>query len=410
MPTHIAARILLIDNEPDTAQAIGRIPGLWIDQVQTPAQGHQALAEDSYVFAIVDVALPGCVGIQLIRGLRNRYPEIPLLVITREESVYVAAECLLAGVVDCLMKDAEPAALRRRVERLLAGNFPPPFDPLVVPEERVGHSIAGYRLERVLGYGAFGVVFEATDKETGYPYAMKLLRRPSGPQPRINRLVPRFMQEAEVAMSIKHANTVRVLEYGLGGNPVVPFILYERVDGKTLNEAMAKRRKPIPVRARYIAELAAGLAALHRAKVVHRDVKPQNILLTRSGEIKLTDFGAVEDLAGPRPAFGVRGTVPYRAPEAFHVKQVNDRADIFSLGVVAYELFTGVHPFLRTTAEETARAIQYDEPPTPAAYSDKIPPAIADLLLRMLDKLPQHRPSAEVVTEEISRSLQNAWG
>ncbi|HAR67220.1 MAG TPA: hypothetical protein DCR55_13550 [Lentisphaeria bacterium] len=410
MPTHIAARILLIDHETVTYDAIRRIPGLAIDHVWTAAEAHELLSEVTYMFMVVDVALPGCNGAQLIRGLRNCHPETPLLVVTNEESVYVAADCMLAGVVDCLMKSAPPNAIRQRVEGMLGGTFPPPFNPLVVAAERIGHSIAGYQLERVLGYGAFGVVFEVCDKRTGKFYAMKVLRRPEdGRAPRIENLVPRFIQEGEVAMSIRHPNIVRALEYGLGGRPVVPFILYERVDGRPLHEEMAGRSRPLPVKVRMIGDLADALAALHAADVCHRDVKPENILLTRTGEAKLTDFGAVEDMSGTRQGFGVRGTIPYRAPEAFHATTVSDRSDVFSLGVVAYELWLGIHPFLRDDSESTARAVQYEEPLSPTAIQPSLPIPLATLLMRMLAKKPGQRPSASLVASEVLAFLQMSW-
>jgi eukaryotic-like serine/threonine-protein kinase len=200
--------------------------------------------------------------------------------------------------------------------------------------------VAGrYEIERPLGHGAMAVVDLARDVELGRPVALKRLAENLA---RDDEVRPRFLREARLAARLSHPNVVRV--YDVGEADGRPFIAMEHVDGETLADLIA-RRGVIPAReaAALGAQAARALAAAHDAGLVHRDVKPHNLLLDRDGTLKLGDFGIAFGLEGTQltVAGTVLGTAAYLAPEQARGERVTAAADVYALGVVLVELLTG---------------------------------------------------------------------
>jgi eukaryotic-like serine/threonine-protein kinase len=239
--------------------------------------------------------------------------------------------------------------------------------------------VAGrYEIERPLGHGAMAVVDLAHDVELERPVALKRLAENLS---RDEEIRPRFLREARLAAKLAHPNVVRV--YDVGEADGRPFIAMEHVDGETLAD-LVERRGPIP--AADVAALGAqacnALAAAHAAGLVHRDVKPHNLLLGRDGTLKLGDFGIAFGLEGTKltVAGTVLGTAAYLAPEQARGERVAAAADVYALGVVLVELLTG-------RPGRTA-------PPGP----------LAGILTRCLDADPRARPTAA----EVGRALAAA--
>src|SRR5512133_1350150 len=212
-----------------------------------------------------------------------------------------------------------------------------------------GTMVAGrYRIIGLLGRGGMGEVYRATDLTLGQSVALKFLPEEAG---RNQRLLERFHGEVRVARQVSHPNVCRV--YDIGEVDGMPFISMEYVDGEDLASLLVRiGRLPADKAAETARKICAGLAAAHGKGVVHRDLKPHNIMMNRRGEVVIMDFGlsAIADqLSG---AEARNGTPAYMAPEQLRGAGVTPRSDIYALGLVLYELFTGKRPYEAKSVQE----------------------------------------------------------
>ncbi len=245
-------------------------------------------------------------------------------------------------------------------------------------------TIAGrYELERPLGHGAMAVVDLARDVKLGRHVALKRLAENLA---RDDDLRARFLREGRIAARLSHANVVKVFDVGEADG--IPYIAMEHVDGETLAELVARRGTLPPLEAAALgAQAARALAAAHAAGLVHRDVKPQNLLLRRDGLLKLGDFGIAFGPEGTRltVAGTVLGTAAYLPPEQARGDEVTASADVYALGLVLVELLTGS--------------------PDRAASLRAAPPALAGVVRRCLETDPRRRPAAAEVARELAAIL-----
>jgi eukaryotic-like serine/threonine-protein kinase len=257
-----------------------------------------------------------------------------------------------------------------------------------------------YELERPLGHGAMAVVDLARDAELDRPVALKRLAENLA---RDGELRARFLREARLAARLAHPNVVRV--YDVGEDDGRPFIAMEYVDGETLADLLA-RRGPLPPGdvAALGVQICRALGAAHAAGLVHRDVKPQNLLLREDGQLKLGDFGIAFGLGGTRltTAGTVLGTAAYLAPEQARGEDVTAAADLYALGAVLYEMLTGRPPRTPSSVAELAEATEI-RPPAGA------PRALSEIVMRCLDPDPARRPrSAAEVERALSAPMPEA--
>jgi serine/threonine protein kinase len=206
---------------------------------------------------------------------------------------------------------------------------------------------ARYEFEKPIGSGGMGVVYRALDRRTKEPVAIKVLKHRLSENPILHQ---RLIREFKAATELEHPNVVRALSCETDGE--VSFLVYELVDGGSLADRIEQfGRLPEDVAVRIVTQIAQALQYAHDRKIIHRDVKPDNILLLSNGQAKLADFGLAKDFGGEqdvdltRQASGL-GTPNYMAPEQFaDAKNVDARSDIYSLGATLYNLVTGVLPF-----------------------------------------------------------------
>ena len=250
--------------------------------------------------------------------------------------------------------------------------------------------VAGrYELVRPLGHGAMATVDLAHDVELDRPVALKRLAENLARDEDLQR---RFLREARLAARLAHPNVVRVFD--VGEDDGRPFIAMEYVEGGTLAELVAQRGQlPVAETATLGTQMCAGLAAVHAAGLVHRDVKPQNLLLRTDGVLKLGDFGIAAGHDGTRLTLAgtVLGTAGYLAPEQARGEEVTAAADIYAVGAVLYELLTGEPS---RTAGSLAELGSEDgfEPPELAARVPTIPPELAAAVTACLSFRPEDRP------------------
>ncbi|MBC7174138.1 MAG: serine/threonine protein kinase [Polyangiaceae bacterium] len=270
---------------------------------------------------------------------------------------------------------------------------PPPPPPRASAEPPYAGPMPGavlakrYLLEEKIGRGATSVVFRAHDLEEQRAVAVKVLSLPGRDRVHFER----FKRELHLARRLEHPNIAALYELDLGGEP--PFIAMELLIGEDLDtvvEAGLTTSRAVDV----LAQAAAGLGYAHAAGIIHRDVKSENLFLTTAGTLKVMDFGMAK-ARGSRSLTGddlTGGTPLYIAPEQIRdFRRVTHRADIYSLGIVAYELFTGRLPFESDQLVGLLQMHLESTPADPREHRPDLPRALAELVLAMLAKDPDER-------------------
>jgi serine/threonine-protein kinase len=247
----------------------------------------------------------------------------------------------------------------------------------------IGTVLGGrYRLVELLGQGGMATIYRARDSQLERDVAVKILRPEYGADP---DFIDRFRLEAQSAASLNHPGIVAVYDYGT--DPAGPFIVMELVEGEDL-ATIVRRTGALPPRAaaRLVAQAARAIAAAHDSGFVHRDVKPGNILVTREGRAKVTDFGiarALSESALTLPGTTL-GSVHYFSPEQARGEMATPASDIYSLGIVLYELLTGKRPWTGDTAAAIATARLTGAVPSPSAAHGGVPPTLEAICRRAL--------------------------
>src|SRR3984957_1025356 len=255
-----------------------------------------------------------------------------------------------------------------------------------------------YRIIGLLGRGGMGEVYRATDLTLGQSVALKFLPAEAAGN---NRLLERFAGEVRVARQVSHPNVCRV--YDLGEIDGAPFISMEYVDGEDLASLLPRiGRLPADKAIETARKICAGLAAAHDRGIIHRDLKPQNIMMNKRGDVVIMDFGlaAIADqLSG---AEARNGTPAYMAPEQLKGAEVTTRSDIFALGLVLYELFTGKRPYDAKTVPQLLSQQESAQLTSMTSLAADIDPAVEKVIRRCLDPDPLKRPSSALA---VSASL-----
>src|SRR5437867_3844465 len=263
-----------------------------------------------------------------------------------------------------------------------------------------GTHLGPYEIVAPLGAGGMGEVYRARDSRLGREVAIKVLPESFSKDP--DRL-RRFEQEARAASKLNHPNIVTVHDFGTYED--APYAVQELLEGETLRERLRTGALPASKAVEYGIQVARGLAAAHEKGIVHRDLKPENLFLTSDDRLKILDFGLAKLAAAEGPAAEqdglptatqattpgiVMGTLGYMAPEQARGQTVDQRADIFALGAILYEMLSGASAFKRGSSADTMSAILKEDPPELPSDS-KVPPALERIVRRCLEKQPNQR-------------------
>ncbi len=265
-----------------------------------------------------------------------------------------------------------------------------------------------YRVRRFVGRGATSNVYAVEDRELGEDVALKLLTRDTDASTTARG---RFRQEMRICRRIVHPSVCRAFEFGAWEGRL--YFTMELLVGEPLRRLMLRNRweaVPLKLGLGWMAGVARGLAEAHKVGVVHRDIKPENLfLLGETGELKIMDFGIATGMGGgPTEIEGmVLGTPAYLSPEQVRGQaKITPASDVFSLGLVAWELFAGRHPFYRKDQADLLFALVHDDAPKLRTANKKAPRKLEALLDRMLQKVPRRRPkTAAEVADEFDRLL-----
>lgn len=300
-------------------------------------------------------------------------------------------------------------SLRREVEALLAADGQagslieaPAYAvgaPLIIGNEArkmLGKSIGHYEILARLGAGGMGEVWRALDTHLSREVAIKMLPPEFA---RDTQRLCRFEQEARATSALNHPNILTVHDFGV--HEGIPYLVAELLEGRELREHLKQGVLPVKKAIDYSQQIAQGLAAAHEKGIVHRDLKPENLFVTNDGRVKILDFGLARvkpktisqdaDSKAPtlKPLTGpgvVLGTVGYMSPEQVRGDDVDHRSDIFSLGVILYEMLSGQRTFSGNSAVEVMNAILKHEPPELTEVNEKISPQLAKLVQHCLEK------------------------
>jgi serine/threonine-protein kinase len=346
----------------------------------------------------------------------------------RRRTAIKAANCLatadqMSGAIEVLlaMKERERAVdlLRRHGHHAEANRLearpraPEPTPPTAGPRLADGSVIQGrYRLDRAIGSGATAVVYQAFDLELDEPIAIKFFSPTWGGE----GMAARFKQEVSVSRRFSHPNVVRLFDIGSHGD--YKYITMELLDGESLRPLMRHGPLDLARGLDLLVQACAGLACVHDCGVIHRDIKPDNFFVTREGVLKVMDFGIAKRQSASRAltvAGMMAGTPHYMAPEQItNFAGVTHLADIYSLGCIAYEMFTGAPPFQHEEMRPLLFMHLGEEPEPPRARNPSIPVALEAVILRLLDKEPARRVAgcrelASILTELRARD-QRARG
>ena len=273
----------------------------------------------------------------------------------------------------------------------------------------IGTVLGGrYRLVELLGQGGMATIFRAVDTQLGRDVAVKLLRPEYLRDPDFSA---RFRQEAQAAASLSHPNIVTSYDYG--EDPSGPYIVMELVDGEDL-ATILRRSGPLPPRqaARIAAAVARALAAAHARGLVHRDVKPGNVLIGRDGRVKVVDFGIARAIAEAQMTLPgtTLGSVHYFSPEQARGETATAASDIYSLGIVLYEMLTGVRPWEGDSAAAVGAGPPLRPGPGPdAASARRVPPDLAAITRKALALEPDDRfASAAAMADALDGTVSGA--
>ena len=273
----------------------------------------------------------------------------------------------------------------------------------------VGQVLAGrYRLVELLGQGGMATIFRAHDAQLGRDVAVKVLRSEYGRDP---AFVARFRQEAQSAAALNHPNVVNVFDYGMEAGD--PFIVMELIDGGDLASVIRERGPMEPLAAARIAQqIYEALDAAHARGIIHRDIKPTNVLLTSGGRVKVADFGIARAFSEAQLTMPgtTLGSVHYFSPEQARGEMVTTASDVYSAGLVLFEMLTGRRAWTGDSAGAVAVARLAGDPPAPSSIRSGIPQILDIAVRRALARVPADRPTAGDMAALLGRYIADPQG
>jgi serine/threonine protein kinase/Flp pilus assembly protein TadD len=267
-----------------------------------------------------------------------------------------------------------------------------------------------YEIIKSLGEGGMGAVYKARDSELDRLVALKVIRPELAGHPEILR---RFKQELILARQVTHKNVIRIFDLGMADGR--KFITMEYIEGRDLKSILVERKKLPPAEAvPIIKQICRGLEAAHTEGVVHRDLKPQNIMVDAGGRVWVMDFGLARsmELAGMTRTGALMGTPDYMSPEQARAEKVDARSDLFSLGIIFYEMITGVLPFQAETLMATLLKRVQEKAAPPCELDPAIPRQVSDVVLKCLevDREKRYQTTGEMLTDLGGDSASGSTG
>ena len=272
-------------------------------------------------------------------------------------------------------------------------------------DHRVGSLLEGrYQVRRLIARGGMATVYEGLDERLERPVALKIMHPHVADDP---SFVARARREAKSAARLHHPNVVAVLDQGHTADGVL-YLVLEYVDGPTLRDVVAHEAPMTPRRTLdLLIPVLRGLTQAHRIGLVHRDVKPENVLLTRGGQVKVADFGLTRAVDEHTTSTTVMGTVGYAAPELVGDGPVDQRSDVYAVGIMAYEMLTGSRPYTGTALQVATAHVSRDVP-APGGLAQGVPAALDEFVLRATSRDAAQRPADAAALLDLALAIRRS--
>jgi DNA-binding response OmpR family regulator len=354
----------------------------------------EALIDYTFDIFITDSNLPGTTCEELVKYCKKRHPAMQVIVLAYEPKVSEAVKITKLGAFDYLEMPTETSKIISQARMALIDKKDKMIKHLV-PNLAMNKNIFKFLPDldviKQIGSGSTGIVFHV--RKDNANYALKILRSDLAPDMHQIQRGGQFLSEAKILSDIKHPNIVQIYDYGFSAN-YMPYILMEFIKGSPLTEVIKENSLSFKKRLHIFVQICKAIQFIHKHKVLHRDIKPGNIMITNNLDVKLTDFGLAHiiDTHDTSSENQIAGSPAYMSPEAFNENDTLDHhSDIFSLGVLGYELFTGKKPFTGNSIPEIRHSICHQKPVAPSKITTEIHQEIETILHEMLAKKPKHR-------------------
>lgn len=381
-------RVLVVDDEESIRKFL--LAGLrrkyYVETADSSEEAAEKISRSAFNLIICDINMSGISGKEFFMECRKIFPEIPFILMTGMPKFSDAVNLVKEGAFYYLTKPIELSLLYSLIDKALSESSEKSRQEDSSPESE----FMGYKIVKTLGIGNVGTVM-LVEKGGNY-FAVKILRKDTTPESYAIRM-QRFAREAEILRRIDHPNIVKIFDYNFDDRKGLPYLIMEHVNGRQLSQHIKQNSLDFDLKISIIRQTADALDYVHRQGIIHRDVKPENILVTEDGIVKITDFGIGKIIDSEITISGdVMGSPAYMSPESFDsAKTIDYRSDIFSLGVICYELFTGVRPFEGDTLYKLLDAIKEKKPEEPMKINPRIDSWLQDVMAKMLDKNPDKR-------------------
>ncbi len=419
--------VLVIDDNQDNRDLISRRlrrAGYGVKVAENGPEGLDLIQNGGVDLVILDVMMPGLSGIDVLQIVRQTHStsELPIIMATAKDQSEDMVEALSHGANDYVTKPLDFPVVMARVEAQLRTRKASRDAARSKAGPQLGAVGIGtvladkYRLDQELGAGNFGAVYRATHLGFEQPVAVKILQAPVD---EASETLARFRQEGASAFRLQHPNVVSVLDFSFTESGIA-FLVMELLEGHNLEQEM-RRRGPLTAErcGEIVLPICSALAEAHALGIIHRDIKPANIYLhqARRGEVvKVLDFGIaklVDESAMEKHLTldeGILGTPAFMAPERLTASAYDGRSDVYSLGVVLYQMLAGRSPFESEKNEAMAVAMMHlTTQPTPlSAMLPEVPAPLANLVMDTLRKDPGMRPNASQLADRLTEALQRS--
>ena len=393
----VPLRILVVDDDVSSGALVVRLlqgAGYAADHVLKPESVVPLLRDGEYSLVLLDQTMPGMDGLTVLEKIRKEN-QVPVVMLTGADKSELAVRAIRLGAFDYLTKPVDEQRLLDTVRQVLEQG------------SRSGDRINRYQIEGEIGRGGMGVVYLARDPQLDRRVALKVLLPEIAADPAYEL---KFLAEARHAAKFSHPNIVTVYEAGRYRGQL--FIAMEFVKGEPL-ETLVRSGTPVsPAKVYGIGiQVAAALEAMHAEGMIHGDLKPANLIMTGGSTIKVLDFGLVRPM-GPISQEGddYAGTLSYAPPEALDNGKLDARGDLYALGVVLYELLTGLRAFESRSMFDLMHRILEGRLPKPISEIEEIPQEGRDLLSRLVALKPEDRFATVADARSVLIKLRRSVG
>ncbi|MCM8537223.1 MAG: protein kinase [Lentisphaeraceae bacterium] len=410
-------KVLVVEDEDQLRNLLAAVLSSEGYDVETAPSADAALPlveENYYNCVLSDVMMPGMSGTDFLLKAKKIRPGTEFIIMTGFPKVDSAVQAMKVGAFDYVSKPFELHEIRERVSAAIEHGKTAAeggMDATIISDNSTRY-LAGYAIVRTLGEGSMGIVFlaERTVNQVSKKFAMKIIKNNtySGK----NEAVERFFKEAKTSGQLDHPNIVKVLEHGYAREENIPYLVMEYFEGVTLKKAIQNNKYiSFEDKIRIVMQIARAIGVAHKHSIFHRDIKPDNIMITEDNFAKLADFGIAQLPDSEQTnVMKIIGTPYYLAPEGYNSPKVGNQADIYSLGTVAYELLLGSRPFDAETISALGFKVQTENPLEPLKIDKNFPVNLQSILEKMLQKETEKRyKTGDEVADDLEKVLSNGF-